>query len=170
MRRRSAVASRRSFRDTFNAPDAGGNSVLSRFVRISGAIVLLSLSSALAQAPSSASGAPISLSAEEAISIRRHAPRKPAGLHPDQVIDNVTVTESNNWGGYAVTGALFTQARGSWVVPAVDCSAVPNSSVSFWWELMDGKTTPSSRLERIPIAMVRRPSITRGTNLFPPAV
>jgi hypothetical protein len=63
---------------------------------------------------------------------RQHAPRKAAGVHPDRVEGDVTVTESNNWSGYAVTGALFTQARGSWTVPAVDCDAVPNSSASFW--------------------------------------
>lgn len=62
----------------------------------------------------------------------RHGVRRAAGLHPDRVEGNVTVTESNNWSGYAVTGALFTQARGSWTVPAVDCEAVPDSSASFW--------------------------------------
>src|ERR1700683_5248740 len=108
--------------------------MLSKFVGISGVSVPLALSLSLAfgQVSSSAGSEPVSLSAATAITIRRHAPRRITGLHPDQVIDNVTVTESNNWSGYAVTGALFTQARGSWIVPAVDCSAVPNSSVSFW--------------------------------------
>ena len=106
--------------------------MLSKFVGIFGATALLALSPALAQTSSSEAGAPISLSASTAITIRHSARRQITGLHPDRVIDNVTVTESNNWGGYAVTGALFTQARGSWIVPAVDCSAVPNSSVSFW--------------------------------------
>jgi hypothetical protein len=79
--------------------------MLSKFVGISGATALLALSSALAQTPSSEGSAPISLSASTAITHLRHSPRKPAGVHPDEVIDNVTVTESNNWGGYAVTGA-----------------------------------------------------------------
>jgi hypothetical protein len=48
------------------------------------------------------------------------------------VIGDVSVAESNNWSGYAVTGSQFTQAKGSWIVPAVDCTAVPNSSASFW--------------------------------------
>jgi hypothetical protein len=48
------------------------------------------------------------------------------------VIGNVTVSESNNWSGYAVTGSGFTLASGSWTVPAVDCTAIPGSSASFW--------------------------------------
>ena len=62
----------------------------------------------------------------------QHAPRKVTGLHPDRVIGNVTISESSNWAGYAVTGSEFTLARGSWTVPAVDCTAIPGSSASFW--------------------------------------
>ncbi len=40
--------------------------------------------------------------------------------------------QSYNWSGYAVTGASFTQALGSWIVPAVDCSATPSTYSSFW--------------------------------------
>jgi hypothetical protein len=36
------------------------------------------------------------------------------------------------WGGYADTGARFTSISGSWTVPALNCSATPNSSVSPW--------------------------------------
>ena len=36
------------------------------------------------------------------------------------------------WGGYADTGARFTSISGSWTVPALNCSSVPNSSVSPW--------------------------------------
>lgn len=41
---------------------------------------------------------------------------------------------SNNWAGYAVTGLAgsVTDVKGSWVVPAVDCSSTPNSYSSFW--------------------------------------
>jgi hypothetical protein len=106
--------------------------MLSKIVGISGIVLLLTLLPAYAQVDSGASGEPISISVSSAINLRRHAPRRVAGLHPDQVIDNVMVTESNNWSGYAVTGDLFTQARGSWTVPAVDCAAVPDSSASFW--------------------------------------
>jgi hypothetical protein len=66
------------------------------------------------------------------VSPSQHAPRRALGLHPDQVIGNVTLAESSNWSGYAVTGYSFTQAKGSWTVPSVDCTAIPNSSASFW--------------------------------------
>ena len=36
------------------------------------------------------------------------------------------------WGGYADTGARFTSISGSWTVPTLNCSSVPNSSVSPW--------------------------------------
>jgi hypothetical protein len=66
------------------------------------------------------------------IAPRQHAPRRVAGLHPDRVVDNVTVSDSTNWGGYAVTGSSFTNARGSWTVPTVDCAETPNTYVGFW--------------------------------------
>jgi hypothetical protein len=62
----------------------------------------------------------------------QHGPRKSLGLHPDRTIGNVTVTESPNWSGYTVTGSSFTQAKGSWIVPTVDCTATPYASASFW--------------------------------------
>jgi Peptidase A4 family len=40
--------------------------------------------------------------------------------------------ESENWSGYAVTGSGFTQAKGSWTIAAVDCSATPNTYSAFW--------------------------------------
>jgi hypothetical protein len=45
--------------------------------------------------------------------------------------DNGTV-ESENWSGYAVTGSSFTQAKGSWTVPAVNCSVTRGTYSSFW--------------------------------------
>jgi hypothetical protein len=48
------------------------------------------------------------------------------------VIDNVTVSDSTNWSGYAVTGASFTHAAGSWIVPTVNCSKTPNTFAAFW--------------------------------------
>ncbi|WP_194926416.1 G1 family glutamic endopeptidase [Catenulispora pinisilvae] len=36
------------------------------------------------------------------------------------------------WGGYADTGARFTSISGDWTVPTLNCSSVPNSSVSPW--------------------------------------
>jgi hypothetical protein len=48
------------------------------------------------------------------------------GVRPDGTV------ESENWSGYAVTGSSFTQAAGSWIVPAVDCNATPNSYAAYW--------------------------------------
>jgi Peptidase A4 family len=83
---------------------------------------------AIAQVPSG----PESLQTASAVSPRQHAPRRVAGLRPDRVIDNVTVSDSTNWSGYAVTGASFTHAAGSWIVPTVNCSKTPNTFAAFW--------------------------------------
>jgi hypothetical protein len=48
------------------------------------------------------------------------------------LINGVSAVESYNWGGYAVSGTGFTDAKGSWVVPTVDCSKSPNALVAFW--------------------------------------
>jgi hypothetical protein len=40
--------------------------------------------------------------------------------------------ESTNWSGYAVTGSSFTSAKGSWIVPSVNCSKTPNTYSAFW--------------------------------------
>lgn len=48
------------------------------------------------------------------------------------MIDNVTVSDSTNWSGYAVTGSSFTSAKGSWIIPTVNCSKTPNTYSSFW--------------------------------------
>jgi hypothetical protein len=60
-----------------------------------------------------------------------HSPRISLGPAATQS-GNVKVFESNNWSGYAVVGQEFTEARGSWRVPPVDCAASPYGSVSFW--------------------------------------
>ena len=117
------------FRDgTIEAPVLhNGASMRSKGLRISGILLLLAASPALAQVAS----APVS-AATPAISPRQHAPRKVAGLRPDRVIDNVTVSDSTNWSGYAVTGSSFTQAKGSWIVPSVNCTTTPNTYAAFW--------------------------------------
>src|ERR1700677_4759964 len=48
------------------------------------------------------------------------------GVRPDGTV------ESSNWSGYAVTGSSFTVAKGSWIVPSVNCSQTPNSYSAFW--------------------------------------
>jgi hypothetical protein len=62
----------------------------------------------------------------ETISPRQHAPMQLLSKG-----DNGTVS-STNWSGYAVTGTSFTQALGSWIVPAVDCSVTPSTYSAFW--------------------------------------
>jgi hypothetical protein len=69
--------------------------------------------------------------ATNAITPRSHAPRIAVSSAP-RALGDVKVFESNNWSGYALVGSDFKEARGSWIVPSVDCSVVTNSSVSFW--------------------------------------
>jgi hypothetical protein len=57
---------------------------------------------------------------------RQHAPMRVRGVTPSGEV------ESTNWSGYAVTGSSFTVAKGSWVVPAVNCTKTPNTYSSFW--------------------------------------
>jgi hypothetical protein len=100
-----------------------------------GSLLALAILPAFAQTPSQIASSPANL-----IAPRQHAPRKIAGFHPDYVVDNVTVSESSNWSGYAVTGSSFTKALGSWNVPAVKCEDTPNAYAAFWVGL-DGWTS-----------------------------
>jgi hypothetical protein len=51
-------------------------------------------------------------------------------LHAAHVFnDNVS---STNWGGYAVSGAPFTDAKGSWVEPTATCTSRTAQYASFW--------------------------------------
>lgn len=65
------------------------------------------------------------------VSTPRHAARVSMGPAPTQS-GGIQVFQSSNWAGYAVVGQEFTEARGSWIVPAVNCAASPYGSVSFW--------------------------------------
>jgi hypothetical protein len=60
-----------------------------------------------------------------AITPREHAPMRLHGRVPGGV-------QSDNWSGYAVTGSAFTDAKGSWHVPEVNCSKTPNTNSAFW--------------------------------------
>lgn len=66
------------------------------------------------------------------ISPRQHVPRRVYPGRPERKIGNVTVSDSTNWSGYAVTGSSFTSAKGSWIVPTVNCSATPSTYAAFW--------------------------------------
>ena len=89
--------------------------------RLASLILLASLPS-LAQVQSRPAAAP----ATEAMAPRQHAPMRLHGYTPS---GSVT---SENWSGYAVTGSAFTVAKGSWVVPTVNCSKTPGTYSSFW--------------------------------------
>jgi len=55
-----------------------------------------------------------------------YGPMRNHGIRPDGSSD------SANWSGYAVTGTGFTDVRGSWHVPEVNCNVTPNSQSGFW--------------------------------------
>lgn len=73
---------------------------------------------AVAQIPA----APVSSPITTQISRHQHSPFR---LHERRYDGSIT---SENWSGYAVTGANVTDAKGSWVVPAVTCPAAAPSS------------------------------------------
>ncbi len=72
-----------------------------------------------------ASGEPVSPLTTATMTAREHGPMILRGLVPGGVT-------SSNWSGYAVTGTKFTQAKGSWHVPGVDCAKTPNTYSAFW--------------------------------------
>jgi len=75
---------------------------------------------------------PLAAQVNVVIAPRQHAPIKIVEEHLDG-----TVT-SNNWSGYAVTGNVgtFTQAAGSWIVPAVSCTS--GTQYAAFWVGIDG--------------------------------
>jgi hypothetical protein len=97
---------------------------------------MLAISPALAQVPSG----PVATPDTTVIAPRQHAPRRVYGLTPERVEGNVTVSDSTNWSGYAVTGTSFTSAKASWTVPTVNCTKTPNTYAAFWVGL-DGWTS-----------------------------
>jgi hypothetical protein len=93
-----------------------------------GSLLALAIVPALAQVPR----VPAATQITSVVTPRQHAPRRVAGFRPDRVIGDVTVSDSTNWSGYAVTGSSFTSAKASWTVPSVNCSKTPNTYSSFW--------------------------------------
>lgn len=92
-----------------------------------GSFLALAILPALAQVPNQ-----ISPATGDQLAPRQHAPRRAYQGGNPRVNDNVTVEDSTNWSGYAVTGTSFTKALGSWTIPSVNCSKTPNTYSSFW--------------------------------------
>lgn len=59
-------------------------------------------------------------------SSRVHAPIRVLGQREDGTVGTL------NWSGYAVPGANVTDAKGSWIVPSVDCGDNATNYASFW--------------------------------------
>lgn len=93
-----------------------------------GSLLALGTLPVLAQVPNVA--APADTAA--VIAPRQHAPRRVYPGSVPRVINNVTVEDSTNWSGYAVEGTSFTSAKGSWIIPTVNCTKTPNTYSSFW--------------------------------------
>jgi peptidase A4-like protein len=60
----------------------------------------------------------------------------------------ITDSVSQNWAGYAATGAHYERVSGSWVVPAVHCT-VGRKSYSGAWVGLGGFSSSSQALEQI---------------------
>jgi len=87
-----------------------------------GILLVLAIVPALAQVAST----PSSTETTDVIASRQFHPMKFHKVRSDGTV------ESTNWSGYAVTGSSFTVAKGSWTVPAVNCSQTPNTYAAFW--------------------------------------
>ena len=60
----------------------------------------------------------------------------------------ITDSVSQNWAGYAVTGAHYQRVSGTWVVPTVHCT-VGRKSYSGVWVGLGGFSTSSQAIEQI---------------------
>src|SRR5215469_11261542 len=60
----------------------------------------------------------------------------PGRHHPPAIIHerHGHMVTSTNWSGYALTGSRgsVTDVKGSWIVPAVNCSQTPSAYSSLW--------------------------------------
>ena len=62
----------------------------------------------------------------------QHGPMRLLVQHDDGSVD------STNWSGYAVTGAGFTSARGSWKEPSIKCNKTNDTELAAFWVGLDG--------------------------------
>jgi hypothetical protein len=98
--------------------------------RSAGFAILFALAAACARAQVST---PSDFPSQVAQSPLAHAPVRLIGPAPSQWgRSDLGIYESENWAGYAVVGSAFTEARGSWTVPSVNCRVNPNGAASFW--------------------------------------
>jgi hypothetical protein len=98
--------------------------------RSAGFAILLALAATFAQV--NVSNGP-AYPSQVARSPLQHAPMRLIGPAPSQWgRSDVGIYESDNWAGYAVVGKAFTEARGSWTIPSVNCRVNPNGAASFW--------------------------------------
>jgi hypothetical protein len=58
-------------------------------------------------------------------------------------IKGATNSTSTNWAGYAVTGATFTDVKGSWVEPSVSCTTASATTKQNGKSATNGKNKPS---------------------------
>jgi hypothetical protein len=88
----------------------------------------LGILSAIAMLPAFAqvSSAPSSPDATRLSAPRWHSPIRGKVEHGDGT------STSENWSGYAVTGTGFTTAKGSWIVPTMDCASSGTQYAVFW--------------------------------------
>ncbi|MBV9768946.1 MAG: hypothetical protein JOZ32_05190 [Bryobacterales bacterium] len=73
------------------------------------------------------------------------ANRSPGAQGPIQILgqrEDGTVG-SLNWAGYTVLGNNISDARGSWIVPAVDCSENAKDHYAGFWTGIDGYSSPT---------------------------
>lgn len=96
--------------------------MLSKWLGTSWIFLLVAALPALAQVTS----APTLPDVGDVIAPRQLHPMKFHNVRPDGTV------ESENWSGYAVTVSSLTVAKGSWTVPAVNCSKTPNTYAAFW--------------------------------------
>ena len=96
---------------------------LSKWLKTLGTFLLAAALPALAQVTSTPAN---SLDSGDKIASHQFRPMKFHKVRHDGTV------ESENWSGYAVTGSSFTVAKGSWTVPAVNCSQTPNTYAAFW--------------------------------------
>jgi hypothetical protein len=57
-------------------------------------------------------------------------------------------SSSTNWAGYAVSGSTFSDVKGTWVQPAVNCPAAETSSYAAFWVGLGGLSGGNGGLEQ----------------------